>query len=262
MERKSDDLRGDVGREARESLRGQRHERLPVGLLVAFPGRDTSCRWRDLNRLRPRRCLQCLFSWQLPLTEFSLRRVAIAWAPFGLQCAGDKRYVLRSMALEILYAPLVLLLGSGLVLYGALHIAKDMLLYDAESDFWRLNSDGQVRRVRATLISIVATSVTAVPQIFLQSYAYASAAVPLTPAGERLVIASISFSLLSLLRSICGLLASWRKIRFTFQRVNGNLEAEVFNGCLHECADAAERTTSPQSRKRFIAFFCGLVASN
>ena len=54
---------------------------------------------------------------QLPLTEFSLRRVAIAWAPFGLQCAGDKRYVLRSMALEILYAPLVLLLGSGLVLY-------------------------------------------------------------------------------------------------------------------------------------------------
>ena len=30
--------------------------------------------------------------------------------------------------------------------------------YDAESDFWRLNSDGQVRRVRATLISIVATS--------------------------------------------------------------------------------------------------------
>ena len=99
------------------------------------------------------------------------------------------------------------------------------------------------------------TGVTAVPQIFLQSYAYASAAVPLTPAGERLVIASISFSLLSLLRSICGLLASWRKIRFTFQRVNGNLEAEVFNGCLHECADAAERTTSPQSRKRFIAFF-------
>ena len=80
------------------------------------------------------------------------------------------------------------------------------------------------------------------PQIFLQSYAYASAAVPLTPAGERLVIASISFSLLSLLRSICGLLASWRKIRFTFQRVNGNLEAEVFNACLHECADAAERT--------------------
>jgi len=32
------------------------------------------------------------------------------------------------------------------------------------------------------------TGVTAVPQIFLQSYAYASAAVPLTPAGERLVI--------------------------------------------------------------------------
>ena len=83
------------------------------------------------------------------------------------------------------------------------------------------------------------TGVTAVPQIFLQSYAYASAAVPLTPAGERLVIASISFSLLSLLRSICGLLASWRKIRFTFQRVNGNLETEVFNACLHECADAA-----------------------
>ena len=74
-------------------------------------------------------CLQCLFSWQLPLTEFSLRRVAIAWAPFGLQCAGDKRYVLRSMALEILYAPLVLLLGSGLVLYGALHIAKDMVRF-------------------------------------------------------------------------------------------------------------------------------------
>ena len=79
--------------------------------------------------IRPRRCLQCLFSWQLPLTEFSLRRVAIAWAPFGLQCAGDKRYVLRSMALEILYAPLVLLLGSGLVLYGALHIAKDMVRF-------------------------------------------------------------------------------------------------------------------------------------
>ena len=35
---------------------------------------------------------------------------------------------------------------------------------------------------------VTASSVTAVPQIFLQSYAYASAAVPLTPAGKRLVI--------------------------------------------------------------------------
>ena len=34
MEREGDDLRGDFGREARERLRGQRHERLPMGLLV------------------------------------------------------------------------------------------------------------------------------------------------------------------------------------------------------------------------------------
>ena len=34
MEREGDDLRGDVGREARESLRGQRHERLPMSLFV------------------------------------------------------------------------------------------------------------------------------------------------------------------------------------------------------------------------------------
>ena len=35
MEREGDDLRGDLDREARESLRGEfRGERLPVGLLV------------------------------------------------------------------------------------------------------------------------------------------------------------------------------------------------------------------------------------
>ena len=34
VEREGDDLRGDFGREARERLRGQRHERLAVGLLV------------------------------------------------------------------------------------------------------------------------------------------------------------------------------------------------------------------------------------
>ena len=34
MEREGDDLRGDVGREARESLRGFRGERLAMGSLV------------------------------------------------------------------------------------------------------------------------------------------------------------------------------------------------------------------------------------
>ena len=34
VEREGDDLRGDFGREARERLRGQRHERMAVGLLV------------------------------------------------------------------------------------------------------------------------------------------------------------------------------------------------------------------------------------
>ena len=34
VEREGDDVPSDVGREARESLRGQRHERLPMGLLV------------------------------------------------------------------------------------------------------------------------------------------------------------------------------------------------------------------------------------
>ena len=41
VEGEGGDVPGDVGREARESLRGQRHERLPVGLLV---GREAAGR--------------------------------------------------------------------------------------------------------------------------------------------------------------------------------------------------------------------------
>ena len=36
MEREGGDLRGNFFREAREALRSQRHERLPMGLLVRW----------------------------------------------------------------------------------------------------------------------------------------------------------------------------------------------------------------------------------
>ena len=40
VEGEGDDLRGDVGREARGRLRGQRHEHLPMGLLVRREAAD------------------------------------------------------------------------------------------------------------------------------------------------------------------------------------------------------------------------------
>ena len=40
MEREGDNVRGDLGREAHESLRSQRVERLPMGLLVRREAAD------------------------------------------------------------------------------------------------------------------------------------------------------------------------------------------------------------------------------
>ena len=178
---------------------------------------ETGARLRYLDSF-----LAFFASWHLPLTEFSAARVAVAWAPFGLQISQLRRdqrldHFARSLFLEVLYAPLALVLGVALVVYGSLYVSRD--LFCGGVDFWRSSAARQVRMVRATLISIVATSVTAVPQIIIQSIAYVSHAVPLTPAAERIVVASISFSVLSLFRSICGLLASWRRIHFTWQRV-------------------------------------------
>lgn len=185
------------------------------------------------------RALACLLEWPLALTDLSPARVLQAWAPFGLQCSrANRNRFWRSLALEVAYAPVVCVCAPALVVYGSWRACADVLFGEPDA-FWRSPAAEQVRAVRAMLITMISTSFTAWPQIAIQAYVYLEGDVELSAYAERLVVASICLSFLMLARALCGLAASWRKIVFTWQRVNRNLDETTFNAILHECADLA-----------------------
>mmetsp|Transcript_14107 Transcript_14107/g.17573 ORF Transcript_14107/g.17573 Transcript_14107/m.17573 type:complete len:415 (+) Transcript_14107:2-1246(+) len=170
------------------------------------------------------------------VSNFSVVTVAIAWLPLGLQILQHKR-CLTSFALEIVYAPLVIVFGPLIIIYGSIVGASSVF---SESHFYSTSGKEQVRRIRAIVISAVCTSFQALPQLVIQSVVYAAGTIQLSPHQTQIVIASMTFSVLSLARTALTILSSYRKIVFTLKRINRHLDDTVFNAILHEISEIAK----------------------
>lgn len=181
------------------------------------------------------RCLAYVLQWPV-LPKFTIRDVAVAWLPLGLQSLHWSRCA-QSLVLEVVYAPAVVALGPCIILYGAMLGARDAFEHE---NFYVLSGKRQIRRIRAVVISAISTSFAAVPQLCIQATVYAVGTIPLTPHQTQLVVCSMAFSVLSLLRSIFTIFAAYNKIVFTFRRVNRDLDETTFNIILQECGDLAK----------------------
>ena len=190
------------------------------------------------------KALTCCLEWPV-VPEITVKAATVAWIPFGLQIM-KKTKCFQSFLLEIAYAPFVLIFGPFIILYGTL---ISVVAIFSKVHFYRLAGPEQVRRVRAIVISAVSTSYQAVPQLIIQATVYAVGSVQLTPHTRQIVVASMSFSVLSLVRSIMTIMASYHKILFTLKRINRDLDETTFNIILHECGDLA--TSGDSVRMRF-----------
>jgi len=215
--------------------------RLQLLLFLATTARPLVDKAKKMKRKRALRAASCCLAWEIP--EFTVRAAAVSYLPCGLQWMTRKKPLL---CLEVVYAPLVLLLGPFIVVYGSILSAISVF---SKTHFYRLPGHEQVRRVRAVLISSVSTSFQAVPQLAIQATVYAVGTVQLNAYGRQIVIASMSFSILSLLRSVLTIMASYHKILFTLKRINRDIDETTFNIILHECGDLA--TSGDSVRMRF-----------
>lgn len=178
--------------------------------------------------------LECCLEWPI-IPEFTVTGVTIAWLPLGLQLLHRRKF-LASLALEVVYAPVVIIAGPLIIVYGTLVSIVGIF---SRKHFYQLSRHGQVQRIRSIVISAVSTSFQALPQLCIQATVYHEGAIPLNPHQTQIVVVSMIFSVLSLLRSICGILASWHKIQFIYKLLNRTLDDATFNAILSECGDIA-----------------------